>query len=111
MLEEKQEQQRRPFERQVGVNEEQDMGGLQSFNDGVVNEIMRLNTMEPEVKKVKLSPPENFDCNANFAIELQKERSLQERNKLECTHVEHCENTDANFAFEFQEYLNCDVVV
>lgn len=103
MLEEKQDQQSRPFERQVGVNEEEDMSGLQSFNDGVVNEIVRLNTMEPEVKKVKLSPPENFDCNANFAIELQEEQSLQERNRLECTQVEQYENADANFAFEFQE--------
>ena len=59
--------------------------------------------MQPEVKKVKLSPSENFDCNANFAFQLQEEALLEKRNKLGQAHVEHCEKTDANAAFKFQE--------
>lgn len=67
IIEEKQDDQRVSFERQVVVNEE-NMNELRSFSDTVVSEIVQFNTMQPEVKKVKLSPPENFDCNANFAF-------------------------------------------
>ena len=42
MIEEKQDDQRVPFERQVGVNEEENMNKLRSFNDTVVSEIVRL---------------------------------------------------------------------
>ena len=47
MIEKKQDDQRVPFERQVGVNEEKNMNELRPFNDTVVSEIVRFNTMHP----------------------------------------------------------------
>ena len=76
------------------------MNELRSFT--VVSEIVQLNTMQPEVKKVKLCPPENFDCNANFAFELQEEALLEEGNKLKRAHVEHYENTHVNVALSVE---------
>ena len=61
-----------PFNRQLGVCEKDDTTYLQAFNNQVIDEITRLTNEDnqPKVKKVKLSPLENFDCNANFALEL-----------------------------------------
>ena len=68
--------QRAPFQRQFGVNEEEEkeeeQSNLQQVNQEIISEILKVNEETQEYKKIKLAPPENFDTNANFAFEFQE---------------------------------------
>ena len=65
------EQKKAAFERQVAVNEDDERNNLESFNQEVINEIVRLNE---STHQNTFGPPfvEDFDSNANGAFEFQE---------------------------------------
>ena len=66
------EEQKKPkFERQVAVNEVEDTDSLETFNEEVVKEIVRLGEDTHKNKNIRLLHPEDFESNANFAFEFQ----------------------------------------
>lgn len=66
------EEQKKPaFERQVAVNEVEDTHSLETFNEEVVKEIVRLSEDTRKNKNIRLLRPEDFESNANFAFEFQ----------------------------------------
>ena len=66
------EEQKKPkFERQIAVNEVEDTDSLETFNEEVVKEIVRLSEDTHKNKNIRLLRPEDFESNANFAFEFQ----------------------------------------
>ena len=66
------EEQKKPkFERQIAVNEVEDTDSLETFNEEVVKEIVRLSEDTRKNKNIRLLCPEDFESNANFAFEFQ----------------------------------------
>ena len=64
------EQKKAAFERQVAVNDEDEMSNLQNFNQEVIDEIVRLSG---STHQNTFRPPfvGDFDNNANVAFEFQ----------------------------------------
>ena len=66
------EEQKKPnFERKIAVNEEEAADSLETFNEEVVKEIVRLCEDTCKYKNIRLLHPEDFESNANFAFESQ----------------------------------------
>ena len=66
------EEQKKPkFERQIAVNEVEDTDSLETFNEEVVKEIVRLSEDTRKNKNIRLLRPEDFESNPNFAFEFQ----------------------------------------
>lgn len=66
------EKQKKPeFERQIAVNEVEDTDSLETFNEEVIREIVRLREDTDKNKNIRLLCPEDFENNANFAVKFQ----------------------------------------
>ena len=66
------EEQKKPaFERQIAVNAVEDTDSLETFNEEVVREIVRLSEDTRKNKNIRLLRAEDFESNANFAFEFQ----------------------------------------
>ena len=66
------EEQKKPnYERQIAVNEVEDTDSLETFNEEVVKEIVRLSEDTNKNKNIRLLRLEDFESNANFAFEFQ----------------------------------------